>query len=64
MVWWLLLSLVPRDPRLYLFGGVLVALQLSGVDVLGPAIDLLSASVLDPTISWIESQFVDSWTFW
>ncbi|WP_161606637.1 hypothetical protein [Haloarcula amylolytica] len=51
MVYWLALKLVPRDVWLILVG--LVALQLSGaVDVIGPAIDLMSSWLPEPPLDW------------
>jgi hypothetical protein len=52
MVYWLALKLVPRDVWLVLLA--LVALQLSGaVDVIGPATDLVSSWLPDPSLSWV-----------
>lgn len=52
MVYWLALKLVPRDVWLVLFA--LAALQLAGfVDVIGPAIDLISSWLPDPSLGWV-----------
>ncbi|WP_155119985.1 hypothetical protein [Haloarcula rubripromontorii] len=51
MVYWLALKPVPRDVWLVLLA--LVALQLSGaVDVIGPAIDMLSSWLPEPSLDW------------
>jgi len=51
MVYWLALKLVPRDVWLVLVA--LVALQLSGaVDVIGPAVDLVSSLLPEPSLGW------------
>lgn len=49
MVYWLVLRLVPRDA--WLLVGALVALQLTGVDVIGLATDLASPLLPDWSIS-------------
>ncbi|WP_191906180.1 MULTISPECIES: hypothetical protein [unclassified Haloarcula] len=52
MVYWLALKLVPRDVWLVLIA--LAALQLSGtVDVIGPAVDLLSSWLPEPSLDWV-----------
>jgi len=51
MVYWLALKLVPRDVWLVLVA--LAALQLSGVvDVIGPAVDLVSSWLSEPSLDW------------
>ncbi len=52
MVYWLALKLVSRD--LWLVIVALAALQLSGtVDVIGPAIDLVSSWLPEPSPDWL-----------
>ncbi len=51
MVYWLALKLVPRDLWLVLLA--LAALQLTGVvDVIGPAIDLVSSWLPELSLDW------------
>lgn len=58
MVWWLALSLVPRQLWLALLAAL--ALQLAGIDVLGPAYALL----VEPVIVWLGDQLTGSWSLW
>ncbi|MGB9952904.1 hypothetical protein ACOZ4F_10935 [Haloarcula marismortui] len=52
MVYWLALKLVPRDLLLVLLA--LAVLQLAGVvDVIGPAVDLVSSWLPDPSLGWV-----------
>ena len=58
MVWWLALSLVPR--QLWLALVAVLALQLAGINVLGPVYTML----IDPVIAWLGDQLTVSWSLW
>ena len=61
-MFWLLAPFLRHllDPRGLALLAPLVALQLFGVDVLGAAMN----TVVNPLLSWLQTQATDSLTFW
>jgi len=62
MVYWLALKAIPARGLLGV-AALAIGLQLIGVDVVNPFLDL-GASLLDDLAGWIESQFTPDWVFW
>jgi|GEM_PF-2304197 len=62
MVYWLALKAVPARTLLGVVA-LAIGLQLIGVDVVNPLLDM-GASFLDDLVQWTESQLTPEWVFW
>jgi len=62
MVYWLALKAISVRGLIGV-AALAIGLQLLGVDVVTPVVDL-GASLLDDLLGWIESQLTPDWVFW